>query len=217
MPASMPMPSICSIASSLDHAVEMFICVPPPAGSERATRIAAVAASGIALPSASLKPASSSCGAGRRRARGTTRRAARLRGRSCGSRRCRPAQGRAPSPSRDTSAAPTSAPAGADRSRPARRGRSARRSGGDGQGPGVCVLDHADHGHCGASSSDRRGPARCARSARATALRDRPGHGRFAASRRRRARAAPGRDGLGDEARAFQRPTCLCTAAKLIG
>ena len=56
----MPVASACSIASSLAHVEVMVICVPPSGASERATRITAVAASGIGLPSASAKPASSS-------------------------------------------------------------------------------------------------------------------------------------------------------------
>ena len=60
MPASMPVASASSIASSLAHVVVIVICVASPAGSERATRITAVGPSGTGLPSASAKPESSS-------------------------------------------------------------------------------------------------------------------------------------------------------------
>src|SRR4051794_7582278 len=60
MPASMPVASIRSIASSPAHAVVMTICVPPSAGSVRATRTIAVDVSGLGLPSASAKPDSNS-------------------------------------------------------------------------------------------------------------------------------------------------------------
>ena len=47
MPSSVPEASICSIASTLADAVVMTICVPPPASSERTTRISAVDASDL--------------------------------------------------------------------------------------------------------------------------------------------------------------------------